>query len=176
MKRFKDYHIEPIKRCSHQIGDEKVKEWHYKINDVLYTMPNSYVCAKVATRKGDELKAVLTAFYNSPVPRMSQPKKEEILRKGKAIYLQLRQIAQSFQWEPSDTEQIAMVLRYQVRKYLSDKPVMTIEKAVSILNDNKQIYSDYYLDAAEHIDVTSIDTRSFGSMQAELKEFVSSQL
>ena len=77
---------------------------------------------------------------------------------------------------PADAEDIQKVLRYRVSAFLKQKPTLTLSKAVALLNENQQVFDDYYTDASRFIDLHGVSTDSYKSMQKELKAFVSSSL
>ena len=175
MERFGDYGIAPIK-CETRVGGADVKDWLYKVNDILYRHKQDYVCPALLKRMKEDLRVVLTDFYNTEVPPIAQGKKDEILQKGKNIYKKMTDLEKTFVWNQADEEDIARVLRYWVSKYVKEKPFLSIEKAIAMYKQSKQAYEDYYLGAKHHIELERIPTGPFSSMLAELKSFINSAL
>ena len=145
MERFGDYGIAPIK-CETRVGGADVKDWLYKVNDILYRHKLDYVCPALLKRMKEELRVVLTDFYNTEVPPIAQGKKDEILRKGKNIYKKMTDLEKTFVWNQADEEDIARVLRYWVSKYVKEKPFLSVETAIVMHKQSKQAYEDYYLE------------------------------
>ena len=175
MKKFDDYGIAPIK-CETKMGGTSVKDGLYKLNGVLYPHKFDYLCPSLLKRMRGELRTALIDLHNTIVPPIALKKKEEILRKGKAYFLKMKELEQSFKWEPADAEDIQKVLRYRVSAFLKQKPTLTLSTAVALLKENQQVFDDYYTDASRFIDLHGVSTDSYKSMQKELKAFVSSSL
>ena len=175
MKKFGDYNIAPIK-CETKMGGTSVKDGLYKINGVLYPHKYDYLCPALLKRTRGELRTALIALYNTRVPPIAQKKKDEILQKGKAHFLKIRELERDFKWMPADAADIQKVLRYRVAEYLKQKPTLTLSKAVEILNENERVYNDYYKDASQFIDLKGVSTDTFKSMQKELQAIISSLL
>ena len=175
MKKFNDYGIAPIK-CETKMGGTEVKDWLYRVNDILYQHKMDYVCPALLKRMKEELRAALMGLYNTKVPPIAQKKKDEILQKGKAYYQKLQELERSFKWESADADDIQKVLRYRVAAYLKEKPNLTPIKAVSFLKGCNQVYEEYYTDASNHIALDHVSTGSFKSVQKELREYIGSSL
>lgn len=175
MKKFDDYHIAPIK-CETKMGGTSVKDGLYKVNGILYQHKLDYLCPALLERLGGELRTALIDLYKTGVPPIAQKKKDEILQKGKAYYLKMKELERDFKWMPADAADIQKVLRYRVSAYLKQKPDLTLSKAVELLKENEQVYNDYYKAASQHIDLECVSTGSFKSMQKELQAFISSSL
>lgn len=175
MKKFGDYGIAPI-RCETRVGGADVKEWLYKVNQILYLHKEDYVCPGLLHRMRKELRAVLIDLYGTEVPPVAQQKKDEILRKGKAYFQKMTDLERSFQWEPTDTEDIQRVLRFWVSKFVREKSSLTLEKAVELLKKMKQVYEDYYMDASKHLILDDVSTASFKSVQDELGVYINASL
>ena len=175
MQKFGDYGIAPIK-CETRVGGADVKDWLFKVNDILYNHKEDYVCPALLHRMREDLRVVLIDFHNTEVPPIAQRKKDEILQKGKALYQKMTELEKTFVWNQADEDDIAKVLRYRVSIYLKEKPFLSVEKAVKMHKQSKQAYEDYYLGAKHHIELGRIPTGSFTSMLAELKTFINSAL
>ena len=175
MERFGDYGIAPIK-CETRVGGTDVKDWLYKVNDILYRHKKDYVCPALLERMKEDLRVVLTDFYNTEVPPIAQRKKDEILQKGKAYYVKMTELERDFRWEPADAEDIHRVLRYWVSQYVNSKKELTLEKAVELLKKMKQVYEDYYMDASKNLILDDVSTASFKSVQDELGVYINASL
>jgi hypothetical protein len=175
MKKLGDYGIAPIK-CETRVGGADVRDWLYKVNDILYRHKEDYACPALLHRMMEDLRVVLVDLHNTEVPPIAQRKKDEILHKGKAFYLQMKQLEKDFKWEPADAEDIYKVLRYWVSKFVKAKPNLTLEKAVELLRSSKQVYEDYYMEASQHLSLDQFSTASFLSVQDELKAYINSSL
>ena len=116
----------------------------------------------------EDLRVVLTDFYNTEVPPIAQRKKDEILQTGKTYYNKMTELERDFRWEPIDAEDIQRVLRFWVARFVKEKPDLTLEKAVGMIKKTKQVYEDYYTDASRHISLERVSTTSFKSMQEAL--------
>lgn len=175
MMRFGDYGIAPIK-CENRKGGADVQEWLYKVNDILYRHKFDYVCPALLKRMTEELRVVLLDLHNTEVPPVAQKKKDEILQKGKAYYCKMKHLEQNFKWMPEDADDISKVLRYHVSAFVKKKPDLTLEDAVKMMKESKQVYDDYYTDASTHISLDRVSTASFKSVQEELRAFINSSL
>ena len=175
MKKFDDYQIAPIK-CETKMGGTSVKDGLYKVNGVLYSHKFDYLCPALLKRMGGELRTALIGLYNTTVPPIAQKKKDEILQRGKAYYLKMKELERDFKWEPADAADIQKVLRYRVAEYLKQKPNLTPAKALAMLKENEQVYNDYYKDASQFIDLKDVSTDTFKSVQKELQTFLFSSL
>ena len=98
MRKFNDYGIAPIK-CETKMGGTEVKDWLYRVNDILYQHKMDYVCPALLKRVKEELRAALIGLYNTKVSPIAQKKKDEILQKGKAHFQTIREIERNFKWE-----------------------------------------------------------------------------
>ena len=175
MKKFNDYGIAPIK-CETKMGGTEVKEWLYRVNDILYQHKMDYVCPALLKRMKEELRVALIGLYNTKVPPIAQRKKEEILQKGKAHFHKMQELERNFKWESADADDIQKVLRYRVAAYLKEKPNLTPTKAVSFLKGSNQVLEDYYTEASHHIALDQVSMGTFLSMQKELKEYINASL
>ena len=175
MRKFGEYNLAPIK-CENKVGDAKVTDWLHKVNNVFFFHKNDYVCPALLMRMREDLRAALIGLYSTNVPSIAQKKKMEILQKGKAYYQKMTELERDFKWEPTDADDIQRVLRYRVSAYVKEKPNLTPETALKMLNKNKQTYADFYTDASKHIPLDHISTASFFSVQQELKDYISSSL
>ena len=175
MKKFWEYNLAPIK-CENKVGDAEVKDWLCKVNNVFYWHKYDYVCPALLTRMRENLRAALLGLYNTKVPSIAQKKKTEILQKGKVYYQKMTELERDFKWDPTDADDIQRVLRYRVSAYVKEKPNLTPETALEMLNKNKQTYADFYEDASKHIPLDHISTASFTSVQQELTDYISSSL
>ena len=171
MKKLGDYGIAPIK-CETRVGGADVKDWLYKVNDILYKHKEDYACPALLHRMRGDLRAVLVDFHNTEVPPIAQRKKDEILQKGKAYFQKMTELERSFRWESADADDIQRVLRFWVSKFVKEKPNLTLNKAVEMMKGTKQAYEDYYTDASRHISLDRVSTASFQSVQDELKEYI----
>ena len=109
MKKFGDYNIAPIK-CETKMGGTSVKDGLYKVNGVLYPHKYDYLCPALLKRTRGELRTALIALYNTRVPPIAQKKKDEILQKGKAHFLKIRELERDFKWMPADAADIILLL------------------------------------------------------------------
>ena len=173
MKRFGDYDIAPIK-CETRVGGTDVKDWLYKVNNILYRHKLDYVCPALLRRMKEDLRVVLTDFYNTEVPPIAQKKKDEILQKGKALFNKMKDLEKNFKWLPEDAEDIGKVLRYQVSAFVRRKPNLTLADAAKMMQEGCQVYEDYYTEASKHISLDQVSTASFNSVQEELQTFINS--
>ena len=88
----------------------------------------------------------------------------------------MTELERDFKWDPTDADDIQKVLRYWVSAYVKEKPQLTTEKALELLNKSKQAYADYFEDASRHIPLDHISTASFISVQQELKDYIGASL
>ena len=175
MKKFSDYNIAPIK-CENKMGTAELTEWLKKVNNVFYWHKYDYICPALLSRMKGDLRTALIGLYSTNVPSIAQKKKTEILQKGKALFQKMTELERNFKWQPTDADDIQRVLRYWVSAYVKEKPNLTPEKAIEILKKSKQAYADYYEDASRFIPLDHISTTSFGSVQQELKDYISSSM
>lgn len=160
-----NYSVEIIK-CQNKVGNDTIKELHYKANAILFRLAHSYIMRKRTIRCGTELKGILDKLREHQPADGAKAKWREVIN---AIEAQLRYLRTIAKQEPT-TEEIQKTINYNVSCYLRKKPD-TLNEAVKMVNDMKTLISDLGTN-----DLSQINLKAFRKMGDELKAYIDKEI
>ena len=160
-----NYKVDIIK-CQNKIGNDTIKELHYKANAILFKLAHSYIMRKRTIRCGTELKGILDKLREHQPADGAKAKCKEVIN---AIEGQLRYLRTIAKQEPS-TEEIQKTINYTVSCYLRKKPE-TLSEAVQMVNDIKTLVSDLGTN-----DLSKVNLKAFRKMGEELKAYIDREI
>lgn len=138
MKRLTDLNIGIIK-AKNKEGNDKIKEIHYRLNELIYDYNFKYVTTTIQSKLYEEFIKAGMELKEIDNPK-AKPKAEEI----QAI---LRTYCKTLKTYMSDNDksQIQAAINYFVREYINDKDNIkgNIDKAVEYLYKAKRTAEDY---------------------------------
>lgn len=136
MLRGEEIGIKPIK-CENKVGNDCLKDYLYKLNDLFFPMAKRYISSKAKTRLMTALKDVCVQLSTTEFPNACIPKKNEILNKCRVMYKNLSE------YESDNNEsQMCAVIKYKTSMYLKNKPEED-EDILKVMRENKEIAEDY---------------------------------
>ena len=160
-----NYKVEIIK-CQNKIGNDTIKELHYKANAILFKLAHSYIMRKRTFRCGCELKSILDKLKEHQPADGAKAKWREVIN---AIETQLKYLRSVVKQEPT-VEEIQKTINYNVSTYLRKKPE-TLSEAVKMVNEMKTLISDL-----GDNDLSQINLKSFRKMGEELKAYINKEI
>ena len=160
-----NYSVEIIK-CQNKIGNDTIKELHYKANAILFKLAHSYIMKSRTIRCGTELKGILDKLKEHQPADGAKPKWKEVIN---AIEVQLKYLRSIVKQEPT-TEEIQKTINYNVSCYLRKKPD-TLQEAVKMVTEMKTLIADLGTN-----NVSKINLRAFRKMGEELKAFIDKEI
>lgn len=160
-----NYKVEIIK-CQNKIGNDTIKELHYKANAILFKLAHSYIMRNRTYRCGTELKGILTKLRELQPADGAKAKWKEVINAIEAQLKYLRSIAKQ---EPT-VDEIQKTINYTVSTYLRKKPE-TLSEAVQMVNDMKTLISDLGTN-----DLSQINLKAFRKMGEELKAYIDREI
>ena len=160
-----NYKVEIIK-CQNKIGNDTIKDLHYKANAILFKLAHSYIMRNRTIRCGTELKGILYKLKEHPPADGAKAKCKEVIN---AIEGQLRYLRTIAKQEPS-TEEIQKTINYTVSCYLRKKPE-TLSEAIQLITDMKTLVSDLGTN-----DLSAINLKAFRKMGEELKAYINKEI
>lgn len=160
-----NYKVEVIK-CQNKVGNDTIKELHYKANAILFKLAHSYIMRKRTIRCGTELKGILDKLREHQPADGAKAKCKEVINAIEAQLKYLRTIAKQ---EPS-TEEIQKTINYTVSCYLRKKPE-TLSEAVQMVNDMKTLVSDLGSN-----DLSKVNLKAFKKMGEELRAYINKEI
>ena len=160
-----NYSVEIIK-CQNKIGNDTIKDLHYKANAILFKLAHSYIMRKRTIRCGTELKGILDKLREHQPADGAKAKHKEVIN---AIETQLKYLRSIAKQEPT-TEEIQKTINYNVSCYLRNKPD-NLQEAVNMVTEMKTLISDL-----GGIDLSQINLRAFRKMGEELKAYINKEI
>ena len=160
-----NYKVDIIK-CQNKIGNDTIKELHYKANAILFKLAHSYIMSKRTIRCGTELKGILDKLKEHQPADGAKAKWREVIN---AIESQLKYLRSIVKQEPT-TEEIQKTINYNVSCYLRKKPD-NLQEAVKMVNDIKTLISDLGTN-----NLGGINLRAFRKMGDELKAYINKEI
>jgi hypothetical protein len=139
MIKYEELNIKPIS-TENKKGTDKIKDIHYKINELLYFYSKKYADPTTA----QDIINDITLHANQLKELPDNPKRDEILNKLRDMVKSLIHYKKSFKWEnnPNTVDAIQRTLNYAIRNYVALK-----EKN---LNSNELYYNILYLILENH--------------------------
>ena len=160
-----NYKVDIIK-CQNKIGNDTIKDLHYKANAILFKLAHSYIMKSRTIRCGTELKGILDKLKEHQPADGAKAKHKEVIN---AIEVQLKYLRSVVKQEPT-TEEIQKTINYNVYCYLRKKPE-TLNEAVNMVNEMKTLISDLGTN-----DLSKVNLKSFRKMGEELKAYIDKEI
>lgn len=160
-----NYKVDIIK-CQNKIGNDTIKDLHYKANAILFKLAHSYIMKSRTIRCGTELKGILDKLKEHQPADGAKAKHKEVIN---AIETQLKYLRSVVKQEPT-TEEIQKTINYNVSCYLRNKPD-NLQEAVKMVNDMKTLISDLGTN-----DLSKVNLRAFRKMGEELKAYINKEI
>lgn len=160
-----NYKVDIIK-CQNKIGNDTIKELHYKANAILFKLAHSYIMKSRTIRCGTELKGILDKLREHQPADGAKAKWREVIN---AIEAQLKYLRSVVKQEPT-VEEIQKTINYNVSCYLRKKPD-TLQEAVKMVTDMKTLISDL-----GDNDLSKVNLRAFRKMGEELKAYINKEI
>lgn len=160
-----NYKVEVIK-CQNKIGNDTIKELHYKANAILFKLAHSYIMKSRTIRCGTELKGILTKLKEHQPADGAKAKWREVIN---AIEVQLKYLRSVVKQEPT-TEEIQKTINYNVSCYLRKKPD-NLQEAVKMITDMRTLVADLGTN-----NLSQINLKSFRKMGDELKAYINKEI
>ena len=160
-----NYKVEIIK-CQNKIGNDTIKELHYKANAILFKLGHSYIMRNRTIRCGTELKGILDKLKEHQPADGAKPKWREVINAIEAQLKYLRTIAKQ---EPT-VEEIQKTINYTVSTYLRKKPE-TLNDAIQLITDMKTLVSDLGTN-----DLSQVNLKAFRKMGEELRAYINKEI
>lgn len=160
-----NYKVDIIK-CQNKIGNDTIKDLHYKANAILFKLAHSYIMKSRTVRCGTELKGILDKLKEHQPADGAKAKWREVIN---AIETQLKYLRSVVKQEPT-TEEIQKTINYNVSCYLRNKPD-NLQKAVNMVTEMKTLISDLGTN-----DLSKVNLKSFRKMGEELKAYINNEI
>ena len=160
-----NYKVDIIK-CQNKIGNDTIKDLHYKANAILFKLAHSYIMKSRTIRCGTELKGILDKLKEHQPADGAKAKWREVIN---AIETQLKYLRSIAKQEPT-VEEIQKTINYNVSCYLRKKPE-TLNEAVNMVNEMKTLISDLGTN-----DLSKVNLKSFRKMGEELKAYINNEI
>ena len=160
-----NYKVDIIK-CQNKIGNDTIKDLHYKANAILFKLAHSYIMKSRTIRCGTELKGILDKLKEHQPADGAKAKWREVIN---AIETQLKYLRSVVKQEPT-TEEIQKTINYNVSCYLRNKPD-NLQKAVNMVTEMKTLISDLGTN-----DLSKVNLKSFRKMGEELKAYINNEI
>lgn len=160
-----NYSVEVIK-CQNKIGNDTIKELHYKANAILFRLAHSYIMRARTIRCGTELKGILDKLREHQPADGAKAKWREVIN---AIEVQLKYLRSVVKQEPT-VEEIQKTINYNVSCYLRKKPD-NLQEAVQMVTEMKTLISDLGTN-----DLSKVNLKSFRKMGEELKAYINKEI
>ena len=160
-----NYKVEIIK-CQNKIGNDTIKDLHYKANAILFKLAHSYIMKSRTIRCGSELKSILDKLKEHQPADGAKAKWREVIN---AIEVQLKYLRSVVKQEPT-VDEIQKTVNYNVSCYLRKKPD-TLQEAVQMVTEMKTLISDLGTN-----DLSKVNLRAFRKMGDELKAYINKEI
>lgn len=160
-----NYKVDIIK-CQNKIGNDTIKELHYKANAILFKLAHSYIMKSRTIRCGTELKVILDKLKEHQPADGAKAKWREVIN---AIEVQLKYLRSVVKQEPT-VEETQKTINYNVFCYLRKKPD-NLQEAVQMVTEMKTLISDL-----GDNDLSKVNLKSFRKMGEELKAYINKEI
>ena len=160
-----NYKVDIIK-CQNKIGNDTIKDLHYKANAILFKLAHSYIMKSRTIRCGTELKGILDKLKEHQPADGAKAKHKEVMN---AIETQLKYLRSVVKQEPT-VDEIQKTINYNVSCYLRNKPD-NLQEAVNMVTEMKTLISDL-----GDNDLSKVNLKSFRKMGEELKAYINKEI
>lgn len=174
MKKFKEIEGFTSIKCEAKVGTDKLKELHYKANDIIFKYNMQYAFPRNVKIAEQLLTEVFIEIKDLNVNEKAQAKKDEILKLGRVIVTNLIAYRKQFKYDESCVTAIEGMCKYRLSDYLKKKDTLMITEGVSLLRDN-QILNQIVGDVSANLNIKP-QVKAFIKMQDEIIEIISKQL
>jgi len=130
--------VSPIK-CEAKEGTDKLKDLHYRINDLLYRNCGRYLFKPQAEELFQNLCALGKELSALEVPDRARPKKDELLSKLRIICNSLA----TYRHQEQTSEDIPLMqktVNWWLHQYIAAKASMDTNKALELLAESKTLH------------------------------------
>lgn len=160
-----NYKVDIIK-CQNKIGNDTIKDLHYKANAILFKLGHSYIMRNRTIRCGKALKEIAESIKALEVTDKAKAKKNEVIN---AIEGQLKYLRTIAKQEPT-VEEIQKTINYTVSTYLRKKPE-TLNDAIQLITDMRTLVSDL-----GNNDLSQVNLKAFRKMGEELRAYINKEI
>ena len=174
MKKFNEINGYGTIRCEAKVSTDKLKELHYKANDIIYKYNMQYAFPRNTQKAIDELSDVFVQIKELEVADAAKVKKEELLKQGRNIVTLLKVHIKSFKYDDSCVSCIESMCKFQLSKYLKSQNTLNIDSGVQLLVDNVML-RDIANDVAANLN-RQPNIKAFLRMQGEIIDIISGEL
>lgn len=174
MKKFKEIEGFTSIKCEAKVGTDKLKELHYKANDIIFKYNMQYAFPRNTQKAIDELSDVFVQIKELEVADAAKVKKEELLKQGRNIVTLLKEYIKSFKYDDSCVSCIESMCKFQLSNYLKSQNTLNIDSGVQLLVDNVML-RDIANDVAANLN-RQPNIKTFLRMQGEIIDIISGQL
>ena len=143
IKQGKQLGLTPIK-AENKEGTDKLKELHYRINDILYANAGKYIDQALAHSLYKDLCGLGVELDALQVPDRAKPKKTEILSKLRTVCTNLKDYRKNTQTiEDAPLMQKAVNWTVHLCIEARDKGELTSDKVLELLKETKRVYEAF---------------------------------
>ena len=161
-------------KCEAKAGNDSLKTLHYQANEIIFHYNQQFAFPRNVQAAIDELTKVFVDIRDLKVPDTVNAKKQEILRKGRAIVLSLIDYKKHFSYDVSCIGGIESMCKFQLSGFLKQKENLSIEEGVRILQNN-QMLREIVNDVERQLRAKP-KVEAFLRMQGEIIELLELQL
>ena len=135
--------IKPIK-CEAKEGTDKLKDLHYRINDILYKNAGKYIDTKLANALYSDLCALGVELDELEVPERAREKKKELLGKLRTVCMSLK----DYRKVPMTAEDVPLMqkaLNFFIHLYIEAKQNDNIkpQEVLDLLVESRRLWDAY---------------------------------
>jgi hypothetical protein len=143
LKQGKQLGITPIK-CEQKEGTDKLKDLHYRINDILYSNSGKYIDKALAQSLYGDLCGLGVELDALEVPERARAKKTELLGKLRTVCMNLKDYRKQPQ-TIEDTQLMQAAINWVVHLCIDakEKNELTPEKVLELLKETKRVYEAF---------------------------------
>lgn len=142
LEQGKTLNVTPIK-CEAKEGTDKLKEIHYRINDLLYANSGKYLFQRQAEKLYQDLCALGKELSLLQVPDRASAKKAELLTKLRVVCNSLN-VYRKQQQTSEDLDAMQRCLNWYTHRYIEARDNLTPEKALELLMESKELRDCVY--------------------------------
>ena len=148
-------------------GSDKLKVWHYKVNDLMYKYQQRYIAPKTARMIYDKLVEYGKELNKMEVPQSANTKKQELLAGLRDTCKCLKKYKEEVYLGEEDKEAVEQAMRYQVANFLKLKnsDSITTKAVIELLEDGCEVWNDM---VQEYPSIEELKTASFMKTHREM--------
>lgn len=155
LKQGKQLGLAPIK-AENKEGTDRLKDLHYRINDILYPNAGRYIDQALAHKLYQDLCGLGVELDKLEVPERARAKKTEILGKLRTICSNLKEYRKNTQ-TLEDVPLMQKAVNWTVHLCIEarDKGELTPEKVLDLLKETRRVY-DAFKAFDEHLKLETL--------------------